>query len=386
MLLDTGVLHADPHPGNLLRTSDGKLCILDWGLVTQVEPEKQYALVSYIANLLSEDYDEIARNYVTLGFVPPGKEKAIQDAGVVNILAVVLKQLAGGGGAKKIDVNELSSEISKLSDTYGNLFQIPSYFAYILRSFAILEGIGLSNDPDYAIVQECYPYLATKLFTDNDPRTRDALRRMIYTRDGDLNVQRAQDLSAAFASYGKSLAAPTQAQLEVEKELDRKFASFVFSQEGSYLQDVTINQTVRALDALGREAISQVRTSPFGQLAEALLPRELIKAVIPLTSKSSDDERTLHTLRELSELVQQTSGGLPLQLDTASTQRLVERLSDVAPIIAEGFPMTTQRFAAAALHRAADRLDEAFGRNDARPLPAAVRRAADLVAEASGRT
>jgi predicted unusual protein kinase regulating ubiquinone biosynthesis (AarF/ABC1/UbiB family) len=30
MLLDIGVLHADPHPGNLFRTDDGKLCILDW--------------------------------------------------------------------------------------------------------------------------------------------------------------------------------------------------------------------------------------------------------------------------------------------------------------------------------------------------------------------
>lgn len=33
MLLDTGVLHCDPHPGNLLRMDDGRLCILDWGRV-----------------------------------------------------------------------------------------------------------------------------------------------------------------------------------------------------------------------------------------------------------------------------------------------------------------------------------------------------------------
>jgi predicted unusual protein kinase regulating ubiquinone biosynthesis (AarF/ABC1/UbiB family) len=31
MLLEMGLLHCDPHPGNLLRTLDGKLCILDWG-------------------------------------------------------------------------------------------------------------------------------------------------------------------------------------------------------------------------------------------------------------------------------------------------------------------------------------------------------------------
>lgn len=34
-LLDTGFFHADPHPGNMLRTPDGKLVILDFGLMTQ---------------------------------------------------------------------------------------------------------------------------------------------------------------------------------------------------------------------------------------------------------------------------------------------------------------------------------------------------------------
>ncbi|EOD03895.1 hypothetical protein EMIHUDRAFT_69353, partial [Emiliania huxleyi CCMP1516] len=45
MMLQDGVLHCDPHPGNLLRTAEGKLCILDWGLVTTISPDLQLTLI-----------------------------------------------------------------------------------------------------------------------------------------------------------------------------------------------------------------------------------------------------------------------------------------------------------------------------------------------------
>ena len=47
MMLETGVLHCDPHPGNLLRTPDGKLCILDWGMVTRLDPNLQATLSKF---------------------------------------------------------------------------------------------------------------------------------------------------------------------------------------------------------------------------------------------------------------------------------------------------------------------------------------------------
>ena len=54
MLLDTGVLHCDPHPGNLLRTTDGELCILDWGMTLPVPSDLQYALIEFIAHVNAE--------------------------------------------------------------------------------------------------------------------------------------------------------------------------------------------------------------------------------------------------------------------------------------------------------------------------------------------
>lgn len=71
-LLETGLLHADPHPGNLLRTADGKICILDFGLMTEVAPERRIALVEYIAHLSVQDWNGVAKDLVNLGFTPEG--------------------------------------------------------------------------------------------------------------------------------------------------------------------------------------------------------------------------------------------------------------------------------------------------------------------------
>jgi len=40
-LLRTGIVHADPHEGNMLFTDDGKLAMLDFGLMCRVENDKQ---------------------------------------------------------------------------------------------------------------------------------------------------------------------------------------------------------------------------------------------------------------------------------------------------------------------------------------------------------
>ena len=84
MLLDTGVLHCDPHPGNLMRTKDGKLCILDWGMTLQVPKDLQYSLLEFISHMNSENYDEIPEDFIKLGFSPPDKLEKLRNSGLVD--------------------------------------------------------------------------------------------------------------------------------------------------------------------------------------------------------------------------------------------------------------------------------------------------------------
>ncbi|KAL7522081.1 hypothetical protein ACHAWX_006766 [Stephanocyclus meneghinianus] len=137
MMLETGVLHCDPHPGNLLRTTDGRLCILDWGMVTRLEPDLQLTLIEHMAHLTSADYEEIPKDLLLLGFIPEDKSDLIKDSGVVDTLAEIYGAWTKGGGAAAVNVNKVIADLQDLTAEKGNLFQIPPYFAYIAKSFSV---------------------------------------------------------------------------------------------------------------------------------------------------------------------------------------------------------------------------------------------------------
>ena len=61
------------------------------------------------------------------------------------------------------DVNGVTGVLEMMSKRNREIFKLPAYMLYITRAFTTLEGIGLSVDKNYAILNECYPYLAKRL-------------------------------------------------------------------------------------------------------------------------------------------------------------------------------------------------------------------------------
>ena len=78
-------------------------------------------------------------------------------------------------------MDALFDELRALSaDAGASIFQIPPYFAYIAKAFATLEGIGLSADPNYSILNETLPYISRRILTDPSPRTAGALETFVF--------------------------------------------------------------------------------------------------------------------------------------------------------------------------------------------------------------
>lgn len=194
-LLDTGFFHADPHPGNLIRTPDGRLAILDFGLMTQVDDDIKFGMIEAISHLIHRDYEAIVQDFVTLQFIPPGTD--LQP--ILPVLAKVFDQALEGGGAKNINFQELAADLAQITFDYP--FRIPPYFALIIRAIGVLEGIALVGDPEFALVDEAYPYIAKRLLTDPTPRLQAALRYMVYGKAGIFDADRLIDLLNAFESF-----------------------------------------------------------------------------------------------------------------------------------------------------------------------------------------
>lgn len=194
-LLEYGFLHSDPHPGNMLRTNDGKLCILDFGLMTEITDNQKYGMIEAIAHLINRDYTEIGEDFINLDFIPRGTD----TKPIVPALTKVFDVALAGGGAKSINFQELAAELAQI--TYDYPFQIPPYFALIIRAISVLEGIALVGNPNFAIIDEAYPYIARRLMTDDSPRLKAALRYMVYGKEGSFDAENLIDLLQALEKF-----------------------------------------------------------------------------------------------------------------------------------------------------------------------------------------
>ena len=214
-----------------------------------------------------------------------------------------------------------------------------------------LEGIGLASDKNYSIANECYPYVARRLLTDDSPETKRALEQLLYGAQGPkaaLSVRRVKQLAGAFGNYSAMTGPPATSydatagtdssdseKTNIEKK-SKKLSSgakealrLAFDPKGGPVQDILLRETARYVGAsvseLAEAAASAPATAFVLSLARAQqnvadglgsnrppLPTAL-ELFAPFGRAARQTEADRETLRVANELAELFGSALPAE-------------------------------------------------------------------------
>lgn len=267
-LLEHGFFHADPHPGNLFAMPDCRMAYIDFGMMDQLDELTKETLVDAIVHLVNKDYTDIAEDLVKLGFLTP--ETDIRP--IVPALEAVLGN-AIGQSVGNFNFKSITDAFSDLMYEYP--FRVPAKFALIIRSLVTQEGIALSLNPNFKIVEVAFPYVARRLLTGETPQFRRRLLNVLF-KDGKFQWQRLENLIAIARSDNSFDLLPT-AQLGLQ---------YFLSNEGQFLRQ----QLLLALtedDRLHTQEVQRI----WNLVKDDLKPTRLFNAAIGALSELSR-ERT----------------------------------------------------------------------------------------------
>jgi predicted unusual protein kinase regulating ubiquinone biosynthesis (AarF/ABC1/UbiB family) len=136
-VLEFGVLHTDPHPGNYLVTHHPRLGILDFGAVRVFEEPIRRAYLRLASGLLAHDDDEIGAACVALGFVGASDD----PAPLVRMMHIICEPLERDApfDPRTYDLMARATEVSQLALEH-RLFRAPGHQVFLLRALMGLDG------------------------------------------------------------------------------------------------------------------------------------------------------------------------------------------------------------------------------------------------------
>jgi predicted unusual protein kinase regulating ubiquinone biosynthesis (AarF/ABC1/UbiB family) len=151
MMLVEGVLHADPHPGNILVQDDGRIVFLDFGMVVHVERSTRDRLFRLALAAARDDLDAMLNAMYELGMIDPEVSRAeVRDA-AVRIMAILDQ-------ARELSPRRMQEMAAEILDTfYAFPLMLPEELVYFFRATALLEGIGIRYDPHFNGVETVKP-------------------------------------------------------------------------------------------------------------------------------------------------------------------------------------------------------------------------------------
>ena len=147
-----GFFHADPHPGNLFYLDDGRIALLDCGMVGRLDPRTQQILTEMLLAVVDLDAQRCAQ--LTIELAESGQPVSIDR--LSNDYDKMLRKYFNLS-ISEINFSEVFYEILQISR--NNKIRLPSNMGLYAKTLANLEGVARSFDPEVNLLNQVKPLI-----------------------------------------------------------------------------------------------------------------------------------------------------------------------------------------------------------------------------------
>jgi predicted unusual protein kinase regulating ubiquinone biosynthesis (AarF/ABC1/UbiB family) len=163
MIIEDGVFHADPHPGNLAVQDDGTLVFYDFGMSGYVDPFIQDKIVDFYVAVADQDIQGILDTLVEMGTLSPEADRKVMS----DVLELAIADARG----EDIEQYRVQQIVQQVEDTiYDFPFRLPANLALVLRVATVVEGVCVTLDPDFDFIDVATKYLRQQGFLADTAR------------------------------------------------------------------------------------------------------------------------------------------------------------------------------------------------------------------------
>ncbi len=167
MFLEDGFFHADPHPGNIFVMPDGRIGLVDFGIVGWLTPDIMQSIATALVALVRKDFDMLIEQYVALGLFTEDVDieefKRDFKADLVDFL-IPLYDLT----ISEINIAHYLDALVHLSIKHR--MKIPSDLLLLNKCMLILDSIGRELDPNFNFISVAEPYSSRLMRSRYNPR------------------------------------------------------------------------------------------------------------------------------------------------------------------------------------------------------------------------
>lgn len=145
-----GFFHADPHPGNFVLTIDGRLGLLDFGMVGTLSETQRRHFLDFVRSIGAKDSDAILDSWWQMGVTEPEAHRP----GVVRDLDRLFHR-AGDKSLQDLAAGDMVGELMRIA--HRHQLELPPNLALLFKVLAMLESAAVLIDPDFLFFEALEP-------------------------------------------------------------------------------------------------------------------------------------------------------------------------------------------------------------------------------------